>query len=549
MGVTLVAVLALLLLTPSAFRAIVTGLRQKNVAEGEVLQVLGNDRVRARFVVKVEATDLVAVMLAGGVRYGVAVRIVQGASSADVDLHLLPISDLPATLVAPASLRDGTAQVVAMPEGLHRPLGVITENTDVLAIAYRPFPGQEQAVGDIVAAHVGEREVYYQIQNASISIESTVGSDKGEFIQVAAAQLGVWDADRQIFDREGWVPDPNSSVRKPIAFPAANPQMGEVALGNIPGTEFLVSMDYREAITHHTAVLGVTGVGKSVFVRELIRNVPIEAAKFICVDITGEYITRVPGSVSLVTDAERGQIAGWIEEIYREKVKFANQQNPQLIDQRERSIRDLFGQKINAFIAGNDQSAVLEMADLDGTLQNYEYLKWFFRAAFLVAKSRPQPALPLLSLVLEEAHTIVPEWNFLGDSDRSAGTVVNSISQVALQGRKYGVGLIVVGQRTANISKTVLTQCNTVICFQQFDRTSFEFLNSFMGGEAESILPNLKLRTAVAAGKAIRSTAPLVFRVPDVAVGPLANAGGEAPAGGGGGDNGAAIPPELQGLV
>ena len=69
-------------------------------------------------------------------------------------------------------------------------------------------------------------------------------------------------------------------------------------------------------------------------------------------------------------------------------------------------------------------------------------------------------------IVLEEAHTIVPEWNFLGVDDKRSSSVVNSIAQIALQGRKYGVGFIVIAQRTANVSKTVLTQCNSVVAFQ-----------------------------------------------------------------------------------
>ena len=45
------------------------------------------------------------------------------------------------------------------------------------------------------------------------------------------------------------------------------------------------------------------------------------------------------------------------------------------------------------------------------------------------------------------------------------------MGQIALQGRKYGIGMLVIAQRTANVSKTILTQCNTVICFQAFDET------------------------------------------------------------------------------
>ena len=58
---------------------------------------------------------------------------------------------------------------------------------------------------------------------------------------------------------------------------------------------------------------------------------------------------------------------------------------------------------------------------------------------------------------------MVPEWNFSGVSDKISQPLLNSIAQIALQGRKYNVGLLVIAQRTANVSKTILTQCNTII--------------------------------------------------------------------------------------
>lgn len=66
----------------------------------------------------------------------------------------------------------------------------------------------------------------------------------------------------------------------------------------------------------------------------------------------------------------------------------------------------------------------------------------------------------------------------LGDYG-STKALVSKMSQIALQGRKYGVGLMVLAQRTANVSKTVLTQCNTIISFQAFDETSFSFLSNY----------------------------------------------------------------------
>ena len=46
-------------------------------------------------------------------------------------------------------------------------------------------------------------------------------------------------------------------------------------------------------------------------------------------------------------------------------------------------------------------------------------------------------------LVLEEAHTIVPE-TFGAGFDYDTQWVVSRIGQIALQGRKYGVGLLVI---------------------------------------------------------------------------------------------------------
>ena len=110
--------------------------------------------------------------------------------------------------------------------------------------------------------------------------------------------------------------------------------------------------------------------------------------------------------------------------------------------------------------------------------------------------------------------TVIPEWNFIGVSEKKAQSLVNSIGQIALQGRKYKVGFIVIAQRTANVSKTVLTQCNSIIAFQQFDKTSSDFLSNYMGTAMVSALSNLKFRQAIAVGKAFKTGIPLIFEVP-----------------------------------
>jgi DNA helicase HerA-like ATPase len=99
---------------------------------------------------------------------------------------------------------------------------------------------------------------------------------------------------------------------------------------------------------------------------------------------------------------------------------------------------------------------------------------------------------PLVLLVVEEAHTVMPEASTMGLEDPESKGLVAKIAQVALQGRKYHVGLLVIAQRTATVSKTVLTQCNTIASFSCFDDTSLGFLANCFGKAHSSAIPNLQ---------------------------------------------------------
>ena len=62
---------------------------------------------------------------------------------------------------------------------------------------------------------------------------------------------------------------------------------------------------------------------------------------------------------------------------------------------------------------------------------------------------------PIL-LVCEEAHRYVPDK---GDAEYAAAQV--AIRRIAREGRKYGIGLMLVSQRPADIEGTVISQCGT----------------------------------------------------------------------------------------
>jgi hypothetical protein len=77
------------------------------------------------------------------------------------------------------------------------------------------------------------------------------------------------------------------------------------------------------------------------------------------------------------------------------------------------------------------------------------------------------------------------------------------------------MGVILVTQRTANVTKTILNQCHTIFALRSFDATGLDFLRSYMGGSYAATLPTLEERTAVLFGRASSCPGPVIIRIND----------------------------------
>lgn len=118
-----------------------------------------------------------------------------------------------------------------------------------------------------------------------------------------------------------------------------------------------------------------------------------------------------------------------------------------------------------------------------------------------------------LCIVYEEAHSLIPEWNaVVAEGDRAAA---NGTSKAILQGRKFGLGCLVITQRTANVTKTILNQCNTVFALRVFDATGMEFLRNYVGDDYANVLSTLEDRHAVIFGRASSCSDPVLVRLND----------------------------------
>jgi hypothetical protein len=104
---------------------------------------------------------------------------------------------------------------------------------------------------------------------------------------------------------------------------------------------------------------------------------------------------------------------------------------------------------------------------------------------------------PLL-IVLEEAHAYLSR-----DNEGSASTVVR---RIAKEGRKYGVGMMLVSQRPAEIDTTILSQCGTLFALRLANDSDRGHIASAAADNLKGLfemLPVLRTGEAIVVGEAV----------------------------------------------
>ncbi|GAA0746570.1 ATP-binding protein [Gaetbulibacter jejuensis] len=398
---------------------------------------------------------------------------------------------------------------------LNRFVGIVTENSTINKIRFIYNSKIKINEGQLLEVNIHNQKILYQIVEGTTKIEQLEQKNQTGLIIGEAIQLGTWNTGLSRFEQFGWVPEINSPIYLSSRIEEQQNNNNEYTIGYIPNTNYPVIIDKETSITHHTAILGITGSGKSVFTRNLIKQITSDTTKVIIIDLTGEYRDKINDIKAIITDESAKKAFDAIELLSKEKAKFQNQWDHELIEAQEKIIKTEFYNSIKLFLEGDETESIFELPDISNSSNVLDYTKWFFLTLFKTAKTKDSFG-KRVCVVLEEAHTIIPELNAMGVSDFASKASVNTISQIALQGRKYNIGFFVIAQRTANVSKTVLTQCNSIISFQELDKTSSDFLSNYMGQEFVKILPNLKFRQAIAVGKAFKSNVPMIFEVPEI---------------------------------
>jgi len=106
---------------------------------------------------------------------------------------------------------------------------------------------------------------------------------------------------------------------------------------------------------------------------------------------------------------------------------------------------------------------------------------------------------PLL-LAYEEAHT------YLGKNDKSSYSK-SAVERVFKEGRKFGVGALVISQRPSELSETILSQIGTLIALRLTNSSDQAIVKASSPDNMNSLmdlLPSLRIGEAIVSGEAIK---------------------------------------------
>ncbi|MET1124682.1 MAG: ATP-binding protein [Archaeoglobaceae archaeon] len=357
-------------------------------------------------------------------------------------------------------------------------------------------------VADIVATSNPPKSAVEYVSDSSVHIAKAV-------------VIGKREGGKLLTPRTPFVPGENVLLAEDKTIAEVLGFRGDGAyIGLLGDTSVRVTLDINSLVQKHVCILAKTGSGKSytagVIIEELLeRDVPM-----LIIDPHGEYHTlKFPGE----GDGEFGvEPKGYADKVRvfapptspfadradellildgrnlsaEELTELTGLRNPSaqaLLYQALRNLEDytiedvieevesikhnakwtligaltkiaesgLFGEKAtrieDLFKVG--QASVIDLRGVEPTFQDIIVS----RLCGALFEKRKRGEVPPGLIVVEEAHNFIPERGF----DRAVSTGI--LRTIASEGRKFGLGLMVISQRPARVDKNVISQCNTQI--------------------------------------------------------------------------------------
>lgn len=378
--------------------------------------------------------------------------------------------------------------------------------------------------GSIIQTEIANEEVLYQIIDARTDEESLEFKDTHGFTIGTAQKLGKYIAVSNELNTVKWLPE----IYTPIFLldPLNVRYDSNSFIGKLPNTNYGIPIKTpHELVTHNTAILGILGIGKSCLTFELLQKlIATTGVKIFCIDLTNQYSREIPKYIS--PDLVQVDFVATTLAALKAGNANGNADNPSSWG-NEALYKTTIQTEIDAFIASTARVLTIN-PDIHNVskagsqfkishkveLSPAEKVRMISERLIVKASSLGETAEARYLIVFEEAHSLVPEWNSIANEGDKTAT--NGTAKVILQGRKYGLGSFVVTQRTANISKSILNQCNTIFAMRVFDDTGKQFLENYIGSDYSNLLPTLEERHCIAIGKALKLKQPVILELNDM---------------------------------
>lgn len=410
-------------------------------------------------------------------------------------------------------------------------IGFVSAGSDINIINFTIIRDEYRiSEGAIVKASILGNETLFQVINGVTNREVLEQYNHHGYLVGVARKLGKYDLVKSELNTSKWVPSMYAPVFALINDDVKEDELKEIAntgIGRLPNSNYKIPINNMETlVTHNTAILGILGIGKSCLAFELIRKAIDENVKIICIDITNQYKnvgTGLPTYINkrYIKDELSPEV---IENLKQTKNIKGASNNPQEWG-NEKNYKKELDNEINTFIADSEKRVLIINPDwhpvttapakfnitdtIDLTVA--EKTRIISERIFASCMKLGETTKARIWLVFEEAHSLIPEWNSVANEGDKTAT--NGTAKVILQGRKYGLGCLVITQRTANISKSILNQCNTIFALRVFDDTGKHFLENYIGSDYASTLPTLEERHAIAIGKGLKLKQPVIVQL------------------------------------
>lgn len=385
-------------------------------------------------------------------------------------------------------------------------VGIVASDTSIDRLYFEIIQEKDLEEGRLVEVSIKGQPVLYQVINGLTKEEIVYQKNTFGYARAKAQKIGKWDNVKRRFIPVKWIPQLNAPV---FLKTIDNCQPEKNTVGHFPGTSYTVGIkNIHELVTHNTAILGILGIGKSMLSIELIERMIAEKIKVVCLDLTNQYAKELADFYN--EEAERVKIQMIQEAGQKDKDNWDD--NPEQGGSIPNFCKAIFNDLKEFLENANSYLKIYNPAQLFATKQlseprSYQYGGQWNRGAALwtltpveITRIISEQLLELcqdqmtdkarVCLVLEEAHSLVPELNAVASERDKAAT--NGTARVILQGRKFGLGCLLITQRTANVTKTILNQCNTIFAMRTFDDTGKSFLSNFIGSDYADVLPSLQ---------------------------------------------------------